>query len=417
MKCFPTAVGEQDAPSTEGRHRLLRPPANTTGRPPDAYPRSTRWGHRRRLAATLLLAMAWSANVAPVRAQQLVCLLHRDTELAEGALSWPRGLVPGELEARPSLLLQREPMTAGAVFDVRDIVYSNGTMKTLPTGEGFVLDFGKTERHLCQVRREAFKTDYQTEISYGVVVVGQPLALWLRTAGQKPKLLGRSWIIASASPLRQSPTTDPTRDRATKLDLDTRQLAQLALLTQSQLLDIPAVVAQLVAEQIMTSPGKAERGMVAATSEATEFLRNKRNGMVNAPDGLSFAMAPTSDFENVWSRPESKSLRFPIDRTRRLANGDLVLEVDLWNRLPCRVQGAIRANGAADYFLHIQGQPSICCAPFDLQPDQRGKAEILVPARDVKDARKFVAETFFTMEFVWGLGARDRPIPRRFQPR
>lgn len=102
---------------------------------------------------------------------------------------------------------------------------------------------------------------------------------------------------------------------------------------------------------------------------------------------------------------------FKIDRCVKGADGGVALEVDLWNRLPCRVQGSLQGSVPENPSKPLLAGHLV--THFDLAAGEKGTARFAMPRDFGGDAIALAQSMRATVKAVWRLGESEgSAIPR-----
>ncbi len=264
----------------------------------------------------------------PVGAEPVIAVVHPKIKL-----------VPGDIEMKRGEITDAHPALA-AFTKAKPQVVVGKSAKDAPDGNAFILELEDPKTYSVPKvltggdPKVKFKT---ATLSYKDQIAVEPFTVWHRNAaGAEPELLGRGFVWGEESPLTGERVGDYTYYW---LSGETPEQL-IAKAVKKNAVEIPELLSHALAEKLIASQGKPN-----FTSEAV-FAYAKQIPVKSAPppivkEGGRFKLDMKSGA--LKKPPDSAHWKmvFRPSRVVKDADGGVVIEVDMWNRLPARTFGML----------------------------------------------------------------------------
>jgi hypothetical protein len=328
-------------------------------------------------AALIVALLPFMITCPPASAESLIVLLHPATKLTAADIVFDKK-ERGSDEGRLAALAKGKPQ-----------LVEGKSAKDAPGGRAFIIEL--EDPKTVSVPKVMIGEDPNNNrggvklatLKYNQLIVVAPFSVWHRAAaGAEPALLGRSFLWGEGAPLRSSGsggTLTFTLTGESPEDL-------LAKVMRKEVWEIPELVSHALADKLIPSPGKPN-----VTSESV-FAWAKKIPVTSKPpavvkEGFRYKIDTSSILK---SPPESSHLKvvFRPSRVLKDADGAVVVEADMWNRLPVRASGMVRRNGGkAEGQLADRARKDKQIGPltktrgakFDLAPGEKGTVQFHIP--------------------------------------
>lgn len=321
---------------------------------------------RKIVIVALVMGCAFSVVAT---AEDLAVVMHPTTGLTPAAIELERKQKPPR-EVNLKVLTKGKPqlLVGKSVKEV-----SGGRAFLIELENPKTLSVPKLQIGSVRKPQGGFQT---TGLPYKELVVVGPFSLWHRAAaGADPELLGQAFVWDRAAPIRS--TNSGHTIEYTLTDETPAELTEKVL--RKGIFDIPELLSHAVADKLVSEKPKPNLTMEGVFVWARNLPPTfKQPFSVGGKLFLDPRMKPP---------PKTVSLSFRPSRVVKDEDGDWVVEVDMWNRLPVRAAGMLRrpvskAEGERADALRKMGIGPFTksqSARFNLAPGEKAVAKFHIP--------------------------------------